>query len=98
MARTFYTDFVNHCLKFYARYPYPTFKNDVDKKNWKACHNVLRNLPDQERNIILYIFSSGDTTADMMYEISNKEHINQDYLYKMLANVQYKIAKKRGLI
>ena len=34
--RTFYTDYIQHCMKFYARHPNPKFRSDADKQNWYA--------------------------------------------------------------
>ena len=39
--KTYYSDFVNHCLRFYARYPEAKFKSDTEKKNWLDRKSVV---------------------------------------------------------
>ena len=31
--RTFYSEYVQHCMRFYARHANPKFRSDADKKN-----------------------------------------------------------------
>ena len=31
MSRTFYSEYVNHCLRFYARHDRPKFHSEADK-------------------------------------------------------------------
>ena len=33
MSRTFYSEYVNHCLRFYARHDRPKFHSEADKHN-----------------------------------------------------------------
>ena len=42
MAKAFYSEYVKHCLRFYARHADPVFRNDIDRYNWNACESALR--------------------------------------------------------
>lgn len=53
MSRAFYSEYVNHCLRFYARHPNPKFKSDVDKHNWVACDNALKGFSDSDRELLM---------------------------------------------
>lgn len=104
MARPFYADYINHMLRFYARTVRSgdverlTFKSEVDKLNWHAVNQVLHNLPEQDKDIIIEVFSRGDTLADNIYEVSKELGINQDVIWTLLSKVTKKIAKDRRLI
>ena len=41
MSRSYYSEYVNHCMRFYARHSGTTFNNKTDKINWLACHKGI---------------------------------------------------------
>lgn len=96
--RTFYSDYVNHCLRFYARHPQPTFKSDADKKNWISCDNAFKTFKDNEREMLITIYREGDTIPDNVYQMSKKLDLKQDTIWKLITELERKVAKKRGLI
>ena len=98
MARAFYSEYVNHCLRFFARHPRPKFHSEADKKNWLACENALKDFPDREREILLYIYREGATIPDNVYEIAKAKSIKQDSVWKLINELERKVAKRRGLL
>ena len=56
MSRTFYSEYVNHCLRFYARHDRPKFHSEADKHNWAACDSALKSFSDNDRAMLLYIY------------------------------------------
>ena len=95
MARSFYSAYIEHCMRFYARYKKPEFfRSDADKKNWLACDNALKNFSAEDRERILILYREGDN----VYYLAKKENINQDALWKLIGDLERKIAKRRGLI
>lgn len=99
MARNFYSAYIEHCMRFYARYSKPNhFRSDADKKNWIACENALNEFSDEDRERLLSIYRDGDTISDNVYQLSKKEKINQDTIWKLIGVLERKIAKRRGLI
>ena len=98
MARTFYSEYINHCLRFYARHPIPKFHSESDKENWNACDKALKSFPDKERQILLAIYTEGDTIPDNVYQISKKNGIAQDTVWKWISELERKVAKRRGLL
>ena len=96
--RTFYSEYVQHCMRFYTRHPHPTFRNDVDKLNWNACDAVMREFNDDNREIILSVYSDGDTVPDNVYKTAVARGINQDIIWKLLNLLERKVAKRRHLI
>ena len=65
MSRTFYSEYVNHCLRFYARHDRPKFHSEADKHNWAACDSALKSFSDNDRAMLLYIYREGDTVPEI---------------------------------
>lgn len=99
MAKTFYTDYVQHCMRFFSRYPKPNhFRSEADKKNWNACNMALKEFSDVDRDILIGIYKEGDTIPDNIYQASKARKINQDTIWKLCDQLEHKVAKRRGLI
>lgn len=100
MSRTYYTDYVRHALRFYARNhkAQPSFRSEADKSNWLACHSVLGRYNDNERNILISIYSGHDTLADEVYNTCKKYNVEQSGIWDMMKEFERKIAHRRGLI
>lgn len=96
--KTYYSDFVNHCLRFYARHKDPKFKTDSEKKNWHSCDSVLKTYPDADREMLLSIYADGDTVPDCVFRLAKEKGIKQDYIWKLIGELERKIAKRRGLL
>lgn len=95
----YYSEYVNHMLRFYARFPeISAFKNKTDKENWITVKTILDNLSDAERNVIIEVYKRRDTLSDNVYELSKELGINQDIIWTILNKVTRKIAKERELI
>jgi len=97
----FYSSYINHMLRFYARYcnkNLENFKKPVDVKNWQAVKTVLDKLPEKDKNVIIELYRRRNTLADNIYEISKELGIDQDVIWTMLNKVTKKIAQERELI
>lgn len=98
MSRAFYSEFVNHCLRFYARHPKPSFHSAADKSNWFSCDSALKGFTDSEREMLLYIYREGDTIPDNVYQIAKAKGLRQDSVWKLVNELERKVAKRRGLL
>lgn len=98
MARSFYSEYVNHCLRFYARHQKPKFHSAADKNNWQACDNALKGFTDSERELLLSIYREGDTIADNIYQVAKANDMKQDKIWKLVNELERKVAKRRGLL
>lgn len=97
----YYSSYVNHMLRFYARYcdkKPENFKKPVDAKNWQVVKSALDKLPENDRNVIIEVYRRRDTLGDNIYEVSKEFNIDQDVIWTMLNKVTKKIAQERGLI
>ena len=99
MQKPFYTDYVRHALRFYSRnLTLSNFKKDVDKENWLACHNAIREYSNRDKDILVYVYGSYDTLADNVYVMSKKHHIHQNVIWDMMKEFERSIATERGLL
>lgn len=99
MNKPFYTDYVRHALRFYSRnLSISNFKKGVDKENWLACQESIREYSDRDKDILVYVYGSYDTLADNVYEMSKKHRIHQNIIWDMMKEFERSIAEKRGLI
>lgn len=98
MGRAFYSQYVNHCLRFYARHPKPNFHSEADKKNWISCDNALKGYTDSEREMLLTIYGDGDTIADNVYKMAKAKDMKQEAIWKLVNDLERKVAKRRGLL
>ena len=96
--KTFYSDYVQHCMRFYARHPHPKYRSDADKQNWNACDNAVKGFTDKEQDILMTVYREGDTIPDNVYKVSVELDIKQDIIWKLINELERKVAKRRGLI
>lgn len=104
MNRPYYSEYIRHAMRFYARsvinsrQAQPFFKSDVDKKNWQSCHNALKDYSDSDKDILISVYAGFDTLPDEVYQTAEKHKINQNIIWDMMKEFERKCAKKRGLL
>lgn len=98
MPRTFYSDYVQHCVRFYVKYPEPDFLNDADRENWAACEKALKSFSKWARYILTEVYSSDDTLVDNVYRTSMQMGVKRDKVWRLIHKLERKIAEERGLI
>lgn len=96
--KTFYSEYVQHCMRFYTRHPNPKYRTEADKKNWVACDIALKSFDTDEQNVLLTIYSGNDTIPDNVYALSKERNFKQDYVWKLINELERKVARRRGLI
>lgn len=98
LNRPCYTEYVRHAMRFYSRYlARNKWKNQVEKANWFACHNVIKSYSDRDKDILIYVYGAYDTISDNVYAIANKYHIHQNIIWDMMKEFERKVAIERGL-
>ena len=99
MSRHFYSEYVRHCMRYYARNTNkPRFNTEVDKNNWYACHRAIEHCTDRDKDILLRVYGLYDTLADNVYEVAKMYSIDQNIIWEMMKDFERSVAKKRGLI
>ena len=98
MARAFYTDYVNHCMKFYTRRSMLCATTEVDILNWKACQKAISEFSSDEQEILRFVYREKGAIVDNVNRISKDKNMNQDSVWKLITRLERKVAKIRGLI
>lgn len=97
--RPFYSEYVRHCMRYYARNTIkPRFNTDVDENNWYACHRALERYSERDKDILIGIFTLRDTLADNVYCLAKANDLDQNIVWDMVKDLERRIARKRGLL
>lgn len=96
MRKSYYSDYVNHMLRFYFSQPSEPkhFKSHTDKINYQVCKEVLKNKTPSEIKLIKDNACSGLWVVTL----AQLHSISQDTAYNILNKTLKEIAKKRNLI
>jgi hypothetical protein len=93
---------VRYCLRKYVETldvgTAPRFATEIDKLNWVSCHDVVSKLSSSEQQLVQYLYGPGDTLPDKIYHIAQAKRTTQGPLWKLVDEVEYSIAKQRGMI
>jgi hypothetical protein len=100
MSKPFYSDYVRHAMRFYSRTKdtIPYGKSDADQQNWIACSKVIKEYSHRDKDILVSVYGGYDTLPDNVYEMANKYHINQNIIWDLMKEFEYRVAKMRGLV
>lgn len=102
MSRPYYSEYVRHALRFYARTcmhdTIPAFKTESDELNWCACNRVLQDYDPKTKDILLTVYAGYDTLPDEVYNASKKFKMQQNHIWDDMKVLEREVATKRGLI
>jgi hypothetical protein len=99
MVKKHYSDYVRHALRFYARnLDASAFKCSAAEQNWSACNTVLDEHFPEYRELLISVYQAFDTMGDNVYEAAKKYNVPQDNIWSMMADLERRVAKERGLI
>ena len=94
----YYSPFVSHCIKFYAKYPCANrFRADADQRNWEAVKTSLDTYTGNEAAILLKLYDGKDLNENIN-NISGHIGMDKKSLWKIVRNFEYKVACNRGII
>lgn len=97
-----YSEFVRYCLRKYVETldigTAPKFDTEIERLNWVSCHNVVSKLSPSNQQLVQKLYGPGDTLPDKIYHIAQARRTSQAPLWKLVDEVEYGIAKQRGMI
>jgi hypothetical protein len=76
----------------------PRFDTEIDRTNWLSCHEVVSKLSASDQRLVQKLYGPGDTLSDKVYGIAQARRMSQGPLWKLIDDIEYKIAKQRGMI
>jgi hypothetical protein len=98
MAKAFYADVSNYCLRFYIQNPEPHFENEVERLNWEACEKALEPYTPWEKEVIRYIFLEKGSIVENAKDISIIKAMPLNRIWRLLSNIERDVAIARKLI
>ena len=102
MRRTYYTEYVAHAMRFYARNQHNSghmdFRSEAEMLNWNCCTKTLLSFEEKERTILLEIYQARDTFEDNIYQASLKHGMPQEVVWRMNDTFIKRFAKNRVLV
>lgn len=100
-TRCYYTDYVNHAIRFYLSTP-ETLKLDgkrrADVENWMSVQAVFHCLKDEDRQMIETIYKSNYRVANGVKEYCETNKVSERKAWILITKVGAAIARRRGLI
>ena len=99
MVKKYYSDYVRHALRFYARHQnMPLFNRMAEQRDWNACRTVLNEHFSEYKELLISVYQAFDTMADNVYEAAKKYNVPQDNIWSMMADLEKRVAIERGLL
>lgn len=100
-TRCYYTDYVNHMIRFYLSTP-STLKMDgkrhADIENWLAVQDVWRKLTEEDRFTVETIYSLHYRVPEGVRIYCEKTGADPYKTWVLVTKTSAHIAKRRGLI
>lgn len=93
-----YSDYASHCLRYYARHPNPNHRDEVSALNWGAAERAVMLLPQDQQQIVLFIYRERDTLSNNVLQAAASFRVSQDFIWQTLHTLEKEIAKFRNLI
>ena len=100
-TRCYYTDYVNHAIRFYLSTP-DTLKTDGKRKadidNWIAVQTVFHCLGTDSRKIVEEIYRSHYRVTEGVRMYCEKTGADERKIWVLITKTGAAIAKRRGLV
>lgn len=95
-----YSYYATNAFKWYFRQqPKPdSFRSEANRKNWETCEKVVGEFEPGIVETVKAVYSSADTIGDAVYAVAKEKNIHQDNIWTMLAMIEKRFARERGLI
>lgn len=98
MAKSHYSNYCEHCLRFYSRHKNPVFTSESDRLSWNACKNALHNFSPLDQELLLTVYREKNNVSVNIHNISENTGIKQGYVWSKIKELEKLIATERGLI
>lgn len=100
-TRSFYTDYVNHAIRFYLSTPDTLSmagKRKADMENWIAVQSVFHFLTDEQKQVLKEIYTISHRLPEGVRMYCQKTGTDEKQVWILVTKVNAAIAKRRGLI
>ena len=100
-TRCYYTDYVNHAVRFYLSTPDTLMtagKRKADIDNWMAVQSVFHFMSDKDKQVLIEIYQLHHRLPDAVRMYCEKTGTDENKIWILLTKTNAAIAKRRGLI
>lgn len=100
-TRCYYTDYVNHAIRFYLSTPDSldmAGKRKADMENWIAVQSVFHILKPDDKQVLTEIYKAHYRLPEGVRIYCERTGANERKVWIFVTKVVAAIAKRRGLI
>jgi len=99
-TRCYYTDYVNHAIRFYLSTP-ETLRTEGKRKadidNWLAVQDVFRRLGTEDKQVLTDVYKAHYKVADGVKIYCRNTGADERKVWILLTKTCAAVAKRRGL-
>ena len=100
-TRCYYTDYVNHAIRFYLTCPevlQTAGKRKADIDNWMAVQSVFHGLTAEQKQILIDVYGSHHRVTEGVRIYCEKTGADNYSVWVLVTKVSALIARRRGLV
>lgn len=100
-TRCYYTDYVNHAVRFYLTCPKTLLtegKRKADIDNWMAVQAIFYRLSDTDKQVLTDVYKAHHRLSEGVRIYCEKTGTDERKLWILITKVSAAIARRRGLI
>ena len=101
-TRCYYTDYVNHAIRFYLTCPdvlNMNGKRKADILNWISVQAVFSSMKEDEKQVLIDVYNAHYRLPEGVRIYCQRNNIEDDHdLWVLITKVSSAIAKRRGLV
>ena len=100
-TRCYYTDYVNHTVRFYLTTPdtlHMEGKRKADVMNWMAVQAVWHGLSEDNKKVLTDIYNRHHWITEAVKLYCKESGADMKKIWVLITKTSAAIAKKRGLI
>lgn len=100
-TRCYYTDYVNHAIRFYLSTPDKLDmegKRKADMENWIAVQTVYHILKPEDKQVLTEVYKAHYRLPEGVRIYCEKTGANERKVWILITKVVAAVAKRRGLI
>ena len=100
-TRCYYSDYVNHAIRFYLTTPNTLIiagKRKADVANWMSVQAVFHYLKDDDKQVLTEIYRSSHRLSEGVRAYCEKTGADEQKIWVLITKVSAAIARRRGLV
>ena len=100
-TRCYYTDYVNHAIRFYLSTPdtlHMEGKRKADMENWIAVQSVFHVLKPEDKQVLIDVYKAHFRLPEGVRIYCEKTGADERKTWVLVTRVCAAIAKRRGLV